>query len=91
MVARVRAAADTGPGASRADGDAMTHAELVTLEEIVLRTRLEVLAENIAIGAALCVAFEYGMEQEQLWQLYHEHGYRLHSQWRPGCGKPAHV
>jgi hypothetical protein len=45
------------------------------------------LAHNLAVGAALCEAFEEGWEQCEHNRLYAAHGYRMEQVWKPGCGR----
>lgn len=47
------------------------------------------LANNLAIGAALCEAHAIALDEAESHRLYHEHGYRLDGCWSPGCGKAA--
>lgn len=50
---------------------------------------MRTLAANLAIGAALCEAFNQGHEQAQHEQIYSNHGYRTDQDWRPGCQRSA--
>lgn len=52
-------------------------------------SRLDTLAHNLAIAAALCAAHEIGLNESEGHRLYHEHGYRVAECWAPGCGRPS--
>jgi hypothetical protein len=61
---------------------------VIVAAEPVLVT-FAIFAHNVAVGAALCAAFDEGWDQHELWNLFHGYGHRLSGKWRPGCELPS--
>jgi hypothetical protein len=60
-------------------------AVMARVAEIEIEQRLDCLARNLSIAAALVESFDLGYEQHEHEQLYSNHGYRTDQDWRPGC------